>query len=367
MQLFWENYSSIFISAGVAILIWLLFFVISQVVRRALLPRLEKALQKKPHPFSEPIVNGAKKPLGLFLFFCGIYSAFAFLFSQLPQNAPGWLLAFSTWFLPVLQKAFRIFGVVTIAWWLVNASKIYSLIIQKANNKLNITLSKSMVRFLSAIFNVVVIAFAAVLIITEFGYNVSALVTGLGLGGLTIALAAKDSAANFFGGLVLVTERPFEIGDWIAFDGVEGTVEDINLRSTKIRTGPGSLTIVPNATISNAAITNWSGGMEKRRANFKIPVSLDTQENKIKEYLSSARTMLETDPEIISDSVLVRLAEIGNGSMNIQIVFYTSLPGYNDFMRINERINFSLLNLAHSTGVTFAYPTQMLYILQPPV
>jgi MscS family membrane protein len=209
---------------------------------------------------------------------------------------------------------------------------------------------------------VLVVSFAVVIIITEFGYNVSALITGLGLGGLTIALAAKDSAANFFGGLIMVTEKPFEIGDWISFGSVEGTVEDINLRSTKIRTGPGSLTIVPNATLAAANITNWSGGMEKRQANFKLALRYNIPEDKLREFLAVARTMLETDPEIQTDSVMVRFSGLSESSLDVLVRFYTTLPGYADHMRILERVNFSLMALAKEKDVEFAYPARTLYV-----
>lgn len=223
-------------------------------------------------------------------------------------------------------------------------------------------MSKSVSRFLAAVFNVLVVALAIVIILSELDYDINGLIAGLGLGGLTIALAAKESAENFFGGLVLITEKPFEIGDYISTNSVEGTVEDINLRSTKIRLSSGSLTVVPNANLSSSPITNWSGVMKKRRARFLLQLEYNTSAKQLKEFINSVQTLLETDPEILNESILVHFIEFGESSLNVQVVYYTALPGMADHLRINERINYGIIQLAQQYKVGFAFPTRTLYI-----
>ena len=102
------------------------------------------------------------------------------------------------------------------------------------------------------------IVLAAIAILSETGTNVTTIITGLGLGGLTFALAAQDTAQNLFGGLVILLDKPFAVDDWISTPNIEGVVEDITFRSTRIRTFPNALVVVPNSSLVSSPITNWS-------------------------------------------------------------------------------------------------------------
>ena len=133
----------------------------------------------------------------------------------------------------------------------------------------------TVIRFLERIYKAVILLFAGVLVVTEIGYNVNSLIAGLGLGGLTFALAAQDSASNFFGGLVIIFEKPFELGDWISTASLEGSVEDITFRSTKIRTLANALTVVPNSKLCGEPITNWTR-MKMRLAQFTLGLTYGT-------------------------------------------------------------------------------------------
>lgn len=361
---FFQNYPLLFSALG-AVFICVLFWVLSVVLGRLILPRIQKKLGQKNHPLLAPVLEGYRRPCAAFLKFAGVLLGILYLLAHLPNNSPYWLMRVASWLAPALHQTLRIGVVLAVAWGLLNTSKAYVHLLENAQTRFNARLGKSVSRFLGAIFNVVVVAFVAVIILNEFGYNVNSLITGLGLGGLTIALAAKDSAANFFGGLVLVIEKPFEIGDWVTFtdagNAIEGTIEDINLRSTKIRTGPGSLTIVPNANISNAAITNWSSVMEKRRADFTIGVTYASKPQ-LEPFLIAVRAMLQSNADIVADSVMVRFSALGDSALQISVRFYTSLPGYNDHMRILEQVNLLLLQLAEEHKVTFAYPTSTVHL-----
>ena len=122
---------------------------------------------------------------------------------------------------------------------------------------------------LSKALRFVIIAIAITVILQEFDYEVSGFVAGLGLGGLAISLAAKEALANMLGGIVIITEKPFVIGDWIFTPSIEGTVVEITFRSTKVRTFADALVTMPNDTLVNEPITNWSR-MEKRRHTFNL-------------------------------------------------------------------------------------------------
>lgn len=345
-----------------AVIVCVAFWVAGVLVAKKIGPALAGRIDTEKHPHLEILVDGFRRPLGLFLQVLGVCAALLIISNFQPVNPPAAFTAFLGGLPAFVYKALRIAAICAVTWGLVASSDIMGLLLRKARSNLDLQMSHSVTRFLGAIFKVVVIAIAAVILLNEMKFDINGLIAGLGLGGLTIALAAKDAAANFFGGLVLVAEKPFEIGDWVTWEGIEGSVEDISLRSTKIRTGPGSLTYVPNASLAASPITNWSGGMDRRRADFTLAFTYSATRHQLSEFTGGVITLLETDPEVETGSILVRFSEFGESGLNIRIMFYTTLPGFADHMRIRERINYALLDLAEKSGVKFAFPTRSLYV-----
>lgn len=341
-----------------AFLLWGCFLGAALLLSRKITPFIHNRITEDTRPALSILLKGFKKPFSAFLFVSGICVALLVFSAWEPAFSIGFLTRIMPTLPGFVHQSWRVVTILTVTWGMLSSSEISSLILRDARHKLDIKMGKSVAHFLGAIFQVVVVALAIVVLMSEFNYDINGLIAGLGLGGLTIALAAKDSAENFFGGLILVIEKPFEIGDWIACEGIEGTVEDISLRSTKIRTDPGALTIVPNAKLSGSAITNWSGGMEKRRASFMLSVKYDTPRASIKELVSSMRSMIQKDVDVLSDSVIVRFSEFSESSLSIQVTYYTTIPGLRDHLRIKERINFNILALAEKHNVSFAFPTR---------
>lgn len=356
---FWRHYSWLMISIGYALIIFAVITIVGKILKSAIIPFIAKKLHGKGNSIPAILLRGFSKPLGIFFIVLAGYSSLRFFFSSVPITASNFLVSMASGAPDVLNTIMHIAAISCVAWGLVKTSSAYVLLLNTAREKLNLKITKSFVRFINAIFTTVIVIIAFCMIITELGYNISVLITGLGLGGLTIALAAKDSAANFFGGLVMVIEHPFEIGDWISCNDVEGTVEDINLRSTKIRTGPGSLTTVPNATLSNSDISNWTTGMEQRQANFKLYIEYGVSEKNLREYLSSIKTMLETDPDIKTDSVIVNLTDLAENCIQVSVIYYTLFPTYAKFLQVKERVNYSLLHLAETNSIQFINSSQM--------
>lgn len=365
-ETFWENNSLIVKSFAFSLLILAAFWIAATVFYRKIAPAIIANRHGKIPPVLVLLVEGFKRPGAVYLRVLGVAYALRMLALWLVSADSRVLL--ST-FLSKLADAslttIRISTVIFIAWGLISSSDVSSLLFKNAQHKLDLNMSKSVSKFLAAVINVVVFAFATVIILSELNYDVNGLIAGLGLGGLTIALAAKDSASNFFGGLVLITEKPFEIGDWIVCNEVEGTVEDINLRSTKVRTISGSLTVVPNSFLASAPITNWSGVMEKRRADFTLQLVYGTQQEQLNQFTNDIRQILETDEDIVKDSIQVRFSDFGESGLHVRIIFYTALPGFADHVRIEERINYAIMELAHQQHIKFAFPSRSVYLATP--
>ncbi len=343
-------------AAGFVFLFWLLGLLLS----RKMIPFFIQHLNKDKHLFLHLFLQGFRHPLFAFFFMLGLYFG-GLLFSNLQDpNVPSFITNALSAMPPTLHKGIRIGIIACITWGLLASSDIVNLVVRNARSRLQMLEDSSFTRFLTGFYRVLVVALCIVIILSELNYNINGLITGLGLGGLTVALAAKDSAANLFGGMILVIDKPFEIGDWVSCTSVEGIVEDINMRNTIIRNDSGALTTMPNAMLSAEPITNFSSAMEQRRADITLTLLYSTTKQELETFIRSIRELLEKDEEILPERFLVCFSEFGDSSLNVRLIFYTTIPGYFDYLRICERINFSIMTLAEEQGVGFAYPTQTL-------
>ena len=195
---------------------------------------------------------------------------------------------------------------------------------------------------------------------------ITSIIAGLGIGGLAIALAAQDTIKNFFGSIVLFTDKPFEMGDRIVVDGHDGPVEEVGLRSTKIRTLDGHLVTVPNADLANRAIQNiGKRPYIKRIANLTItydtpPEKMDRALDIVKEILDNHEGMNEDRPP------RVYFNDLNADSLNIIVFYWYHPPKYWDYMTFTERFNKEVFRRFSEEGIDFAFPTQTLYLAGDP-
>tara|TARA_B100000029_G_scaffold201128_1_gene199356 strand:- start:9569 stop:10687 length:1119 start_codon:yes stop_codon:yes gene_type:complete len=196
---------------------------------------------------------------------------------------------------------------------------------------------------------------AGTVIISGFGYDVKALVAGLGIGGLAFAFAAKDTLAQAFGGIVLFMDRPFEVGDSVEIDGVRGDVEEIGLRSTKLRGLDKTAVIIPNATVASATITNRS-----RRSGFRQEVMLglvyDTPIDLIKKAKTTLEEIIKKHPET-KNKCWVNLLEFADSSLNLEVVYWIKKKSGGDLRKVRHEINITILEEFNNLGLDFAFPT----------
>jgi MscS family membrane protein len=256
-------------------------------------------------------------------------------------------------FQAIADRIIRIAAVLFIGWAVIGANRRSNFFVPYGRQDADIS-RQALLRFVSGLLNIVVAAFIVVLIVTEFGYNVTGLITGLGLGGLTFALAAKDAAANFFGGAIIVTERPFEIGDYIQTDLVEGTVIDINMRATTLRNTIGAKTVVPNSALSGNAITNLTREMKRRRIEFDLVFEYGAPPDEIAAFIDATRAMLAADHEISREDQAARVYDISPKGISVKIYCYAKKPATPEYLRIRERLVYALMELAEKHSLRFA-------------
>lgn len=204
---------------------------------------------------------------------------------------------------------------------------------------------------------VFLIIVSVLIIVHELGYSVTSLIAGLGLGGLAIGLAAKDTLANFFGSVVIFVDRPFAKGDWIKVGDVEGVVEEISVRVTRIRTFTDSLITMPNSLLTTTAITNFTR-MRKRRIRLVLQAKYGTTAQQIETASQRIRTLIETDSRFHHDGYSVAFHEMGAYSLNLLVQCYTVTTDWNEYLKVQQELMLAIMRIFTDLSIEFAYPTQ---------
>ncbi len=204
-----------------------------------------------------------------------------------------------------------------------------------------------------------------VLVLQNMGYSVGSLIAGLGIGGVAIAMASKDTVANLFGSLVIFLDKPFHIGDWIEMGAVEGTVEEVGLRTTRIRTFANSLITMPNSLFTTSAINNWSR-MKKRRIKMTVGVTYATSPEKLEELVVAVREIIKADDAIRNDFYLVNFDNFGPSSLDLFIYCFTVTTNWAEFLEIKQVFMLKIMKTVRSMGLSFAFPTQSIHIESVP-
>lgn len=199
---------------------------------------------------------------------------------------------------------------------------------------------------------------AVIVGLNNAGYDVGALIAGLGIGGLAFALAAQDTVANFFGGVTIFVDKPFTVNDWIIIDGHEGIVEEVGIRSTRIRTFPGRLITIPNKVFAESAIENVSVE-PSRRVILMLGLTYDTDHNRIKEALSILASIHEKFSAQLEEKHLELFDSFGDFSLNVKFVYY--IKKGEDVFQTNSAINLEILERFNAAGLDFAFPTQTIH------
>ena len=193
------------------------------------------------------------------------------------------------------------------------------------------------------------------------GYNVSSLLAGLGIGGLAVALALQDTLSNFFGSVFIFLDRPFMVGDWVKIGDVEGIVEDIGFRSTRIRTWLKTLVSIPNKNVANATIDNWSR-MPRRRVFQTIGLTYETTADQMEKAVEEIKKIIENDPGVDKNFIVVKFSEFGDSSLNITVIYFTIDTTLKGHLETKERINLSIMRKLSDLGLSIAFPTMSIYL-----
>ena len=206
---------------------------------------------------------------------------------------------------------------------------------------------------------------ASISILTLWVGNLSGLIAGLGISSLAVALAAQDSLSNFFGSISIMLDKPFDVGDYIVVSGdLEGNVEHVGLRSTRIRQLSGSLVTAPNSSLANAVIYNETK-RSQRRVSFTVGLEYKTPPEKLEAFVSAVQQLLFSDPDVLDDSIKVWFDAFAESSLNVNIIYRTSKSVYFEMLTVKDRVNRAILNATKAVGVSIAFPSVSVYNATP--
>lgn len=247
------------------------------------------------------------------------------------------------------------------AWFAFNVTDVLGRYLDRIAERTETRLDEQLVPILRKSVKVFVVIIVGVQIIGQMGGDVKGLLAGLGLGGLAFALAARDSVANIFGSIVILADRPFRVGDWIEADGVEGTVEEIGFRSTRIRTFAKSLITVPNSVVANWAINNWSD-RPMRRVKMTVGVSYEATPRQMEAAVEGIRDILRNHPQIYQDFFLVNFTDFGESALEIFLYCFTVTTVWAEYLQVRQEINLAIMRLCQELGLEIAFPTRTVYL-----
>lgn len=228
-------------------------------------------------------------------------------------------------------------------------------------SKTESTLDDQLIPLLSKALKVFVIISGFLVILQNLDIDITALLAGLSIGGLAFALAAQDTIKNLFGSIMIFIDRPFQIGDWIISDKVDGTVEEVGFRSTRVRTFANSLVTIPNGKLADLTVDNM-GKRVFRRYSTKFGITYDTPPELIESFVEGIKAIVESHPTTRKDYYEIHLNDLSSSSLDIMIYVFFEVPDWSKELEGRHSFILEVLKLAEKLGVNFAFPTQTLHI-----
>jgi MscS family membrane protein len=255
-----------------------------------------------------------------------------------------------------LDKGFQVIFFSVVIWIMVRIVDVIGEILKQRTLRDDNKSNPQIVPFLIDAIKVVVVILGIFIILgTVLSINVGSLVAGLGIGGLAIALAAKETIENLLGSFTIFLDKPFAQGDLVKLNDISGVVEKIGFRSTRIRTLERTFVTIPNKKMVDAELDNLSL-RTSQRAKFSIDLTYSTPAETIKHITQDIQHFLEGH-SLINDDYIVKLNDLGSSSIAVLIIYFVDSTDYNVFIEVKEQVNYKIIEIVHQHKAEFAYPT----------
>ena len=341
---YWDNtVLSYLIAAGII----LLGFLIVRMFRNKILNRLKKWSEKTENTIDDYVVAGVERfglpILNFGIFYVGIRTLHISPFGEKVLHA-------------LVVSVLTFYAVKLVSSTIRLALESYTRKQEGGEEKVK------QLKGVMVVFNILLWSLGLVFLFSNLGYDVTAIITGMGIGGIAIALAAQNILGDLFNYFVIFFDRPFEIGDLIVVDNKTGHVEYIGIKTTRLKSLSGEQIIISNSDLTNSRVHNFKR-LERRRIVFTLGVTYQTSAENLKIIPDLIRTIIIDQPDAEIDRC--HFANYGDFSLNFETVYFVNAPDYVRYMDIQQAINLRIFEEFTQRGISFAYPTQTLFIEKP--
>ena len=260
-----------------------------------------------------------------------------------------------------INKGFSLVYVYSIFWIFLKVIDFIGLILNKRAEATENKMDDQLIPFIIEIAKIITYIFALVIVMGNvFDVDITALATGLGIGGIALAMASKESLENLLGSFTIFFDQPFTVGDTVTVGTVTGTVEKVGFRSTRIRTFDKSLVTVPNKKMIDAELDNL-GMRPVRRVKFNIGLTYETAPEQIKAIVADIQDMINQHPKTNQEGK-VRFQEFGSSSLDILVMYFVDSPKWNDLIDVKEDVNYKIMEIVKKHNSDFAFPSTTVYL-----
>ena len=344
---------------GVGILAWqlvaaflaiLVGLIIKRIALRFLQTRIEKFVQQTEAEWDDQLFEAIIKPINTFVMIGAVHLA-AFLLIFNLERFPTELIG-----------SYTIFLGFTIIWLIYRLVDVAAHYLDELMAKADEGLRGQFTPLIRRALRIVVVIIGTLTVLATIGVNITGLVALGGVLGLAFSMGSQDSVANLVGTINILTDRPYKVGDWITVgSSIDGDVEEIGFRSTKIRMFDKTLMTVPNGKLAGETIKNWSR-MPKRRIKMTLGLTYDTTPNQMREALKAIETILTEDEGVDQDYKLVQFTDFGPSSLDVFLYYFSTSTVWKEYLETRERVNLKIMDKLTEMGLEFAFPTQTLHL-----
>jgi MscS family membrane protein len=346
----WENgVFGIDIGSIIAAFAIIVFFILfRKIIYKFIIKKIQNFTAKTDNKIDDEIINAIEKPLSYIPVIFGVYIAVEYLNPQGTAET-------------IFKNLIHCSIVFVLFWAFYNLVEAFAWVLEKLES----IFDKSLIHWLKKIIKgaFVFIGFAAVLEI--WGIQIGPIIAGLGLFGVAVALGAQDLFKNLISGILILAEQRFAIGDWVRVEGiVEGTVESIGFRSTKIRRFDKAPVFVPNSRLSDNSVINFSE-MTFRRISWMIALRYDTTIDQLKTIRNEIEAFLLENEDFVNPPLVplfVRIDNFNNSSIDLMIYCFTKTTVWKEWLEIKEGLALEVKKIVENSGTDFAFPSQSVYI-----
>ncbi len=338
-----------------ALFIFIIFLMFRRLFTRIILNRLEGFVQNTNTDIDERLLIALKNPIRFIPIVIGFFIATEYL------NLSGDIKI-------VMENLTRSLVIFTIFWALHRTANQFSFLFLKSN-RLNNKVHGALLSWISNIIKLFMIIIGLAAVLEVWGIDVGTLIAGLGLFGVAVALGAQDMFKNLIAGMLIIAENRFQHGHWIKVDGViEGTVENIGFRSTRVRRFDQAPVTVPNSALSDNPVTNFSE-MKYRRIYWVLGVEYSTSVDQLKQIRDGIEALVINNPQFVTAdkaSTFVRIDNFNASSIDIMLYCFTNTTNWGEWLAIKEQLAFDIKEVVEGAGSGFAFPSTSLYVEKMP-